>query len=98
MISSYTESGEGAPATNPWLRWMVVSGTATVLIGLVTMRIGRKRACSSDGRFCVDVASDGFTDAEVVGLGLVAIGFLALVGWMAAKAICWQLSFRADAE
>jgi len=77
---------------------MVVSGTATVLIGLATTLIGRNKVCSSDGRFCMTVSSDGFTDAQVIGLGLMAVGFLTLVGWMAAKAICWQLSFRADAE
>ena len=74
-------------AGNPWLARLFLGGAATVLIGLaIVLVVQADKACFSDR--CVP---EGFTGTQIVGLGLMVIGLLTLVGWLAAAAVCWQL-------
>lgn len=78
---------------NPWLRRMFLSGAAPVLIGLIIVVVEQARkTCFPSGR----CGPEGFTSEQILGLGLVALGAIALIGWMAAAAVCWQLDRRGN--
>jgi predicted acyltransferase len=69
---------------NPWLVALGAIGILGTLAGIVTVLVGYNQQTLFDDKA-------GMISA---GLGIAALGVTALVGWLVAGAVCWQLRRR----
>ncbi|HEY0636943.1 MAG TPA: hypothetical protein VGD67_04790 [Pseudonocardiaceae bacterium] len=81
MSDDSTETTPTAAGTrpNPWSATLGAGGVLAVFAGLIVLTNGNG----------ADVSEGGFSDLELIGLGLLALGAVMLVGVLVSCAVRW---------
>ena len=71
------------PQSNPWAGAMLVTWILCLFLGLVLLVVGAAEPTRLD-------PNPGLSGAQMFGVGLLGLGGMLLVGWMACMALRWQ--------